>query len=114
MNIDARILEHFNELIAFNPDSATDEERAALIKKGMDLIEQKTTAKPETMEDIARKHASRVKTGSVRVPKYLKADIEVTRSAVKEMMETRKATVDAYKKGAQAVLTTLIKVALLP
>lgn len=111
MNIDERILEYFDELVAFNPDTATDAQRTALLEKGLDLIGAKTEKKPETMKDIVDKHAAGVDTGSINVPDYLVSDIEKARTQVRTMIETRKATVEAYRQGAKTIFTTLIKVA---
>jgi len=111
MNIDDRIIAFFDELVAFNPDTATDAQRAAMLEKGLALIDTKTQKKPETMEDIVDKHAKGVDTGSINVPDYLVSDIAKARTQVATMIETRKATVEAYKQGVKTIFTTLIKVA---
>jgi len=109
MNIDKRILEYFDQLVAFNPNTATDEQRIALLEKGIEIIGSKTKKK-RTMKDIVDENAKKVDTGTVEVPDYLISDIDKARIQVKEMMDSRKATVEAYRQSAKAIFTTLIKI----
>lgn len=111
LTIDDSILAYFDELVAFNPDSSTDEQRLALLNKGIALIDKKTQKKPMTMEDIVDKNAKKVDTGSVDLPKFLISDIEKAREQVDEMNKSRAATNKAYRDGVKTIFTTLIKLA---
>ena len=111
MNVDERIIAYFDELVAFNPDTATDSQRLALLEKGLSIIEGKTEKKKKTMNDIVDENAKKVNTGGIDVPDYIVSDIDNARTQVKEIMASRKATAEAYKQTAKTIFTTLIKIA---
>lgn len=110
---DAKIQEYLEKLIAFSPDAADDTERAAIIAEGAALIEEKTASKPKTMEDIVDDYAAGVDTGSIDIPEYVAHDAARAKASVEEIVKARKATKEAYKKGALTIATTLIKIAAL-
>lgn len=113
MKIDELIVDYFEQIASFNPDTSTDAERIAILQKGIDLLEEKTKSKPKSMKDIVDKHAAKVDTSTIDIPEYLVSDISVARVAVKEMVDTRKATIESYRDGVKSIFVALIKLATL-
>lgn len=112
-NIDQDILDYFDKLVAFSPDTATDAERKALLNEGVKLIEAKTDTTPKSMEEIVDRLKMGVNTDAIVVPEYLRSDIDLTREEVGKLDQARKVTKEAYRQTAKTVFTTLIRIATL-
>lgn len=86
------------EIAMFDLKGATDEERAAFVKKintNLKAIIKTASTKQETMEDIVDKHAAKVDTSGVDIPSGIKMDIASDLETLNKIAEADKASQDA-------------------
>jgi hypothetical protein len=110
MIVDEKFIRYISKLAEFNPDTATDEDRAIIMSEGLALIKDALNPKPKTMQDLVDAGAARVNTGSVNVPAMLKTSIEKDIAAVDAMIKSQRATREAYAKGIGSIVKAALQV----
>ena len=92
--------EYLVELAAFDPSSATEDERRKMIERGVELISSNVSVAPKTIEEIIAKRRQAVDTSAIEVPIHVKTGIDLQIENVNRILTLQEMTRERYIQAA--------------
>lgn len=102
--------EYIEELIRFNPATATEDDRRALIAKGRALAVNQIATATTTLDDIIERRKSGVDTSTISIPIHIRSEMNIQIANVDKILATQRMTQERYIAAAGSLVKILVSI----